>query len=54
MKDIEVIKQELYAFGERHRACAEGIEAIKGDTLTELFANIAEHIYWCKIVKKKQ
>ena len=48
MKPIEQIKKELQAFGEKYNACEEGIEAIKGNNLTELFSNINKYIFWCK------
>ena len=53
MKNIEIIKQELEAFGKQYRACKEGLEEIKGNTLTELFGNIGKYIYWCKENKEK-
>lgn len=53
MKDIKVIKEELQAFGIKYRACEEGLEEIKGNTLTELFGNIGKFIYWCKNSNKK-
>ena len=53
MKNIEKIKEELQAFGKKYRACEEGLEAIEGDTLTELFSNIYADIYWCKENKEK-
>ena len=40
MKNIEQIKQELKAFGIKYNACEKGVEAIKGNNLTELFQNI--------------
>ena len=48
MKNIEKIKEDLIAFGKKHNACEEGLEAIKGNNLTELFENISNHIAWCK------
>ena len=53
MNTIEQIKQELIVFGEKHNACEEGLEAIKGDSLTELFENISNHIAWCKWYNNK-
>lgn len=53
MKDIEVIKKELQAFGEKHNACEEGLDAIKGNSLTELFKNISNYIDWCKWYNNK-
>ena len=53
MKNIETIKEELLAFGKKHKACERGLKAIKGTNLTELFANIGEYIYWCKGNKEK-
>ena len=53
MKDIEKIKKDLIAFGKKHRACAGGLEAIGGVTLTDLFSNIYEYIYWCRNSKEK-
>lgn len=44
MKDINQIKQELKDFGIKYNACKEGIEAIKGNNLTELFQNINVYI----------
>ena len=29
MKDIEVIKKELITFGQKYKACEEGIEIIR-------------------------
>ena len=54
MKKIEQIKKELEDFGKKYRACEEGIEAIKGTNLTELFANIGEYIYWCRKNETKE
>ena len=53
MKKIEQIKKELEDFGNNHKACEGGLEAIKGDTLLELFNNISIYIYWCKNSNEK-
>lgn len=54
MKKIQIIKQELLTFGKKYKACEKGLEAIKGDTLTELFGNMGKYIYWCKGSYKKE
>lgn len=48
MKDVEKIKEELYAFGKKYNACEKGLKVIKGNTLIELFTNIFIYISWCK------
>ena len=55
MKDIKAIKEDLYAFGEWHRACKEGLEAVKGNNLIELFQNINnnKYLHWCKETREK-
>ena len=53
MKNINQIKEELMVFGKKHNACEKGLEAIKGDSLTELFQNINKYIYWCKWYNNK-
>lgn len=53
MKNIEKIKEELQDFGKKYKACEDGIEAIKGDTLIELFGNIGKYMYWCRNSKEK-
>ena len=52
--DIETIKEDLIDFGKRHNASKECLETIKGNTLTELFDNITEYIYWFKNSNKKE
>ena len=48
MKTIEQIKQELIVFGKKYDGWEEGLEAIGGNTLTELFGSISPYISWCK------
>ena len=48
MKPIKQIKEELQVFGKKYKACKEGLEAIKGNNLKELFQNINTYIFWCK------
>jgi Flp pilus assembly protein protease CpaA len=55
MKPIKQIKKELRAFGKKYNACEEGLEAVKGDNLMELFQNINNnrYLYWCKETREK-
>ena len=54
MKPIKQIKKELQAFGKKYNACEEGLEAIKGNSIKELFENINRYIYWCKGTREKE
>ena len=55
MKNIEQIKKELKTFGIKYNACEEGLEAVKGNNLIELFQNINnnKYLYWCKETRGK-
>ena len=54
MKNVEKIKEDLIAFGKRHSVWEEILNSIKGDSLTELFANIGKYIYRCRDSKEKE
>ena len=55
MKTIEQIKKELQDFGFKYDASPMALDAIKGNSLKELFENINDYIDWCKnsSIKKK-
>jgi hypothetical protein len=54
MKQIEQIKEELIAFGNKYYASPMVLNAIKGDSLKELFENINIYICWCKNTSQKK
>ena len=54
MKNIEQIKEELKAFGKKYYAPLMALNAIKGDSLKELFENINIYIGWCKNTSHKK
>ena len=54
MKTIEQIKEELKAFGNKYYAFPMALNAIKGNSLKELFENIGKYTSWYKNTSQKK